>query len=86
MRSRTLFKGAGVGAAFSLLLGTVSAFGAAAPTTVGPRSDGTAVAPTGHRITPAGRQTPTGAPGMPPTTSVTSPSAWRCRRTAARWS
>jgi YVTN family beta-propeller protein len=60
MRSRTLFKGAGVGAAFSLLLGTVSAFGAAAPTTVGPRSAAPAVAPTGHRITPAGRQTPLG--------------------------
>jgi len=58
-RSRTLLRGAGVGAALSLL-GTATALGAGAPTTVGPRSDGTAVAATGHRITPVGRQTELG--------------------------
>lgn len=53
-RSRTLLRGAGVGAALSLL-GTATALGASAPGTVGPRSDGTAIAPTGHHITPVGR-------------------------------
>jgi len=55
-RSRTLLRGAGVGAALSLL-GTATALGASGPTTVGLRGDGTAVAATGHRITPVGRQT-----------------------------
>ncbi|MCW2599275.1 MAG: phosphoesterase [Frankiales bacterium] len=59
-RSQTLIRGVGVGATFSLALGAASAFGASAPATVGPRSDGTAVAATGHRITPVGRQTALG--------------------------
>ncbi len=58
-RSRTLLRGAGAGAALSLL-GTATALGASAPGTVGPRSDGTAIAPTGHHITPVGRQTELG--------------------------
>jgi YVTN family beta-propeller protein len=57
IRSRTLLRGAGAGATVSLLLGTANALGAGAPTTVGPRPDGTAVAPTGHRVTPTGKQT-----------------------------
>jgi YVTN family beta-propeller protein len=59
-RSRTLIRAAGAGCAFSALLGTASALGATAPTTVGPRLDGTAVAPTGHRLTPTGEQSPLG--------------------------
>jgi YVTN family beta-propeller protein len=57
IRSRTLLRGAGAGAAVSLLLGTASALGAGAPAQVGPRPDGTAVVPTGHRVTPTGKQT-----------------------------
>ena len=57
MRTRTLAQGAAAGTALSVLLGAANALGAGAPTTVGPHPDGTAVAPTGHRVTPAGRQT-----------------------------
>ncbi|MDX6267683.1 MAG: hypothetical protein QOD70_2423 [Frankiales bacterium] len=50
-------RGLGLTLAFTGLLGTAHALGATAPTTVGPRPDGTAIAPSGHHITPAGRQT-----------------------------
>ena len=57
--SRTLLRGAGAAVALCLI-GAASALGANAPTTVGPRGDGTAVVPTGQRITPAGLQTTLG--------------------------
>jgi YVTN family beta-propeller protein len=53
-------RGLGLAVVLTGLLGTAHALGASAPTTVGPRPDGTAIAPTGHRITPAGRQSNVG--------------------------
>jgi YVTN family beta-propeller protein len=57
--SRTSVWVGGVGTGFSLLL-AATAFGAESPTRVGPRNDRTAVVPTGHRVTPTGRQTALG--------------------------
>ena len=62
MRSRTLTRGVGLGLALTLG-GAASALAVTSATTVGPRSDGTGVAPSGRHITPLGRQTPLG--GLP---------------------